>query len=201
MNYNIQAVFPVPLFSTGLDRGLRSGELDRARALLGHKQVNQGNFFTPNMQVLADRAFSDINAFLVSALDIYVNQIFAAANGLKLSISQSWLNINPPGAYHHQHTHPNSVISGVFYFETTGADDCIKFEKNYSPWLIETNKQNPFNIENLHVMVKPGQLLLFPSSLIHSVPKNVSTQDRISLSFNTMFKGKVNTSAGCALSI
>ena len=201
MNYNIQAEFPVPLFSTGLDRGLRSGELDRARALLGHKQVNQGNFFTPNMQVLADRAFSDINAFLVSALDIYVNQIFAAANGLKLSISQSWLNINPPGAYHHQHTHPNSVISGVFYFETTGADDCIKFEKNYSPWLIETNKQNPFNIENLHVMVKPGQLLLFPSSLIHSVPKNVSTQDRISLSFNTMFKGKVNTSAGCALSI
>ena len=33
----------------------------------------------------------------------------------KLVITQSWLNKNKKGESHHEHVHPNSMVSGVWY--------------------------------------------------------------------------------------
>ena len=35
--------------------------------------------------------------------------------------------------------------------------------------------------------VKEGRMLLFPSWFVHSVPPNMSDEERISISFNVMF--------------
>lgn len=199
--YHIQAIFPTPLFSTGLPRSLSAGEIHSANDLLSRSQPNQGNHFTPNMQALEDARLSLIKDFINSSCAEYVSRIYQPSRKLELVVTQSWLNRTKPGQYHHQHTHPNSVVSGVFYFQTHDQQDTIKFEKSYSQWLVESHSQNPFNIENLLVLIKPGQLLLFPSSLIHSVPVNNGQKDRISLSFNTMWSGQVSQGQGCALTI
>ena len=34
----------------------------------------------------------------------------------KLIVTQAWCNKNPPHTGHPAHNHPNSIISGVFYF-------------------------------------------------------------------------------------
>ena len=41
------------------------------------------------------------------------------------------------------------------------------------------------NSETFMLPCKPGDLILFPSSLRHSVPINTTNKNRISLSFNT----------------
>ena len=49
----------------------------------------------------------------------------------------------------------------------------------------QVNKFNEFNSENFLLPVNSGELILFPSSLRHSVPINTTNKNRISLSFNT----------------
>ena len=46
-------------------------------------------------------------------------------------------------------------------------------------------KYNNINAESFHVPCMPGELLLFPSDLKHSVPINRSNETRYSMSFNT----------------
>ena len=41
------------------------------------------------------------------------------------------------------------------------------------------------NSETFMLPCKPGELILFPSSLKHSVPTNRNEEERISVSFNT----------------
>ena len=46
----------------------------------------------------------------------------------------------------------------------------------------------PYNGNVVSFEVKPGRLLVFPAWLSHSVPGNRSQHNRISMSFNLMFR-------------
>jgi len=50
---------------------------------------------------------------------------------------------------------------------------------------------NFFNARAWIFKVKKGQLVIFPSYLTHSVQQSISDQKRISLAFNTFFKGTI----------
>ena len=60
----------------------------------------------------------------------------------------------------------------------------ITFVKN-------TEDHNPYNSNSWYLPVQRGRLLLFPSSLRHSVSTVSTDMNRISLSFNVFVKGVV----------
>ena len=101
-------------------------------------------------------------------------------------ITQCWANKNPPSSKHHEHVHPNSMVSGVFYLRQDRTLPPIQFSKSIQ----EAMKLNPKKYNNLNsdIFLLPcvaGELLLFPSNLRHCVPTNKGQETRISLSFNT----------------
>ena len=101
-------------------------------------------------------------------------------------ITQCWTNRNPPGAKHHEHVHPNSIISGVFFFRIGGKLPPIQFAKSIQGAMkLDPVKYNNVNAETFLLPCVPGELLLFPSNLKHSVPINLSKETRYSMSFNT----------------
>ena len=101
-------------------------------------------------------------------------------------ITQCWTNRNPPGAKHHEHVHPNSIVSGVFYFKVGGKLPPIQFAKDIQPGIkLDPVEYNNVTAETFLLPCVSGELLLFPSSLRHSVPINHSEETRYSLSFNT----------------
>ena len=53
------------------------------------------------------------------------------------------------------------------------------------------NKTKDYN--NLEVLVRKGDLILFPSTLMHSVKTNVTEDERVSLAFNSFIKGTIST--------
>ena len=81
------------------------------------------------------------------------------------------------------HTHPNSLISGVFYY---GEEDenipAISFHKpivgtnvSYlSPKYVADRRKSQYAWDSFSVNYTPGLLLLFPSYVFHSVPVNKS---------------------------
>ena len=104
----------------------------------------------------------------------------------RLVVTQCWLNKNPKGSKHHEHVHPNSIISGVFYFKQDPKLPPISFSKSIqSAMKLDPKKYNNLNSETFLLPCTDGELILFPSNLKHSVPINQGDEPRISMSFNT----------------
>ena len=110
----------------------------------------------------------------------------------EMVITQSWLNRNGKGESHHEHRHPNSMFSGVWYPQIHEKLPPIQFRDVHQRDIdIPIEKYNHFNSSTFMLPMNKGELILFPSNLTHSVPPNQSDEERISLSFNTWCKGNL----------
>jgi hypothetical protein len=90
-----------------------------------------------------------------------------------------WASISHSSNFHLPHTHPHSSISGVYYTRIPSGAGKIIFDDPRGPrW--------PFEGRLIHEP-SPGDLLLFPSWLVHQVTTTTSTHSdpRISISCNT----------------
>ena len=110
-----------------------------------------------------------------------------------------WANMNPKGAAHLIHSHPNNFLSGIYYLRTHEGADTVNFHDPRSqtgiirPPVTELTAENT---DQVVVEVSDGTLLMFPSWLPHSVDASGSDETRISVSFNIMFSAyaeKMNT--------
>ena len=147
-------------------------------------QKANANFKSKDSYLTKHESLKNITSFFKECIDDYCNTIINSNQ--RLVITQCWGNKNPKGSNHHEHTHPNSIISGVFYLRQDSKLPPIQFSKNNQHGM----KLNPrsYNNNNAATFLLPciaGELILFPSSLRHSVPINQSDKERISLSFNT----------------
>jgi uncharacterized protein (TIGR02466 family) len=110
----------------------------------------------------------------------------------RLTLTQSWLNFTKKGEHHHVHTHPNSIVSGCLYISAKQNEDMITFQKREMPqFQIETDNVNEFNSLEMSVPVATNDIVLFPSNMLHRVPETTSSDIRISLAFNSFFRGKI----------
>ena len=105
------------------------------------------------------------------------------------------MNYTEENEYHHTHEHPNSVVSGVLYFDCDKENDKIKFSNpiRYQQIKPEIDKYNIWNSHTWWLPVETGQLLMFPSSTTHQVDTKQGTNTRTSLAFNTFYKGTIGS--------
>ena len=137
------------------------------------------NVISVDSRLLKCKALAKLKTFIQKGLDIYANDIIKVKS--KLVITQSWANKNITGTLHAEHTHYNSLVSGVFYFQ----DSLIGFSKLRSDTFKLEEITHSLNAQSLTLQTKAGDLILFPSSLAHSVPSNWNIEARYSISFNT----------------
>ena len=140
----------------------------------------------------------NINKILTEHCQKYLDTVICPKDNIKLYITQSWLNYTDANQFHHKHEHPNSVVSGVLYFDSDINNDKILFShsKGYqqiSP-IIDDKKFNLWNSGTWFFPVKTGDLVMFPSSTTHQVQTKKGNNTRISLAFNTFYKGDLGGS-------
>ena len=189
----IQALFPVPIGFHIYDR-LTPEEIAYIRGMGEGVRDNEGNFTSENTYLLNSPIMSSFSNYITEITNQYFNEIAQPEDeDLKLVISQSWVNFTKPGGHHHQHTHPNSYISGVFYLDVEDeVDEIIFHEASRSrSFSVPTQNWNLFNSQIWRYKVKKNLLILFPSYLSHSVPTTTTSSIRTSISYNTFFKGNL----------
>ncbi len=116
-------------------------------------------------------------------------------------ITDCWANTNASGQSHQIHTHPNNLLSGVYYVRAPGNCGDIVFHdpRQQAIVLIPTvTERTPFNAAKHNIPPKEGRLLVFPSWFQHNVETNESDVERISISFNIMLRGGMGYESGAA---
>ncbi len=107
-------------------------------------------------------------------------------------LKEMWVNFLERGGHQAMHNHANSFISGVVYLTPTHANSQTVFLKSPggTDFAFRNDHRNivpgPFNAQKwVSPAPAPGDMILFPSYLMHAVPPNEGDL-RISLAFNAI---------------
>jgi uncharacterized protein (TIGR02466 family) len=193
-NFEISGVFPVPIFHTELDREFTEKELNFCKNQINDANDNIGNNTSNNNYLLEEKELKDIKNFIEKNIKIYMDNIVCPADDTQVYITQSWINYNGQNQFHHEHSHPNSYISGVLYIKADEIIDSINFtNRQYSFIQPLIKNYNIWNSKDWWYPVKSKKLIIFPSSVTHNVFQKNDSNIRISLAFNTFVKGNIGS--------
>jgi len=111
------------------------------------------------------------------------------------SIKEMWVNLMDTGGLQAMHNHANSFVSGVVYLTSSHPDSQTVFLKSPggTDFAFKNEHANitptPFNGDRwISPPPSPGDLVLFPSYLMHAVAPNQGER-RITMSFNAIPNG------------
>jgi Putative 2OG-Fe(II) oxygenase len=191
--HEIIGLFPTPFMRApgALGRELVAGLIEHFS-----KTVDQANNSSPNLSHTALLRPSD-SALLVEAAGLITPLlgefgILLFGERLGWSLKEMWVNVLESGGRQAMHNHANSFISGVVYLTRTHPEARTVFMK--SPGGTD------FAFRNDHASVttgqynadkwispppEPGDVVLFPSYLMHAVPMNPGER-RITMAFNAI---------------
>ena len=108
------------------------------------------------------------------------------------SIKEMWVNVLETGGLQALHNHANSFVSGVVYLTPTHPGSQTVFMKSAggTDFVFKNDHADiapgPFNADRwVSPAPAPGDMVLFPSYLMHAVPPNEGER-RITMSFNAI---------------
>ena len=193
---NIARLFSTPVFQSPETYKFNKSELEFIDKQRENAIINQsGNLFSKNNYVLESPELKNLKEFCNNNLFIFFYDSFKVKKDIEIYITQSWINFNQKNTSHHRHKHVNSIISSVIFIK--GEMCPITFynsERNLFGNLLsfeDFTAPNENNNSRVYFNNQNGKLFLFPSTLMHSVERNNSDVERISLSFNTFIKGQL----------
>ena len=187
MKFLTHPIFPIAVYHTNVPDIPSPDPKDFKRLLVDGP--NEGNEFTENYHVLDTKTYKPLKKEIQKHINNYVKEIINPSTKFDTELTLSHINWIPKGGFHHIHDHPNSFLSGVFYFDVD-EDDGLNFHKrDYNFFRIYPETWNYFNSHKWTVKVIKGDLLIFPSHLLHSVDNVHMQQNRCTLAFNTIVRG------------
>ena len=194
-NYHVEGIFPSPILFSKLERNFTEDEITFCKNIETNVDQNMGNNYTStDKKILKNRVLGPLKNDLMEVVQYYMNNIVCGDDRVEPYITQSWLNYTRKNQSHHQHTHANSFISGIIYISANKEYDKIFFHKEDDKLLkVDQTTHNAFNSESWFCSVETGKIILFPSSLSHSVETKTDDGYRCSLSFNVYLKGVVGS--------
>ena len=200
-NLEIASLFPTPLLRVDIPPELSTAcnVFENTEMLHEKESRMEYGIHSKNTYIMDEPECVDLKKFVLDLAKEFAQKTLLYDYD-EWAFSQTWVTWKEPGQQHVPHTHPNSVISAVFFYgygeEGTPA---IQFHKhdsqgtNQSIMLKERpdKRPSPFAWKTFTIGFKPGTLLMFPSYFRHSVPPNQTKYTRKSVSMNIVPKGGI----------
>jgi hypothetical protein len=196
-NVKVFDLFPVPLYVTTYEGDTTeivdyfdSCEMNEPQG--GYGIISKDSYVVDNpiCKPLADFAMHHFKEFATNIMRYDYEELMFA---------QSWLTYKKPGQFHKAHTHPNTLLAGVFYYEHYEDDAAICFSKEaksyhrsyLEPSLLSDYQQYPYSQEEIYFKPQQNNFIIFPSYVTHGVPPNMTNRVRKALGINALTKGKL----------
>ncbi|MDB5984953.1 MAG: hypothetical protein JWR16_6 [Nevskia sp.] len=134
---------------------------------------------------------------MLSYVVLQLNEYTPAEVGNLKVFWDCWFHITRSGGYVSAHTHPMASWSGVYCVspgDTTSTRDngVLRFldarpQGNMYLDVGNARMRRPYGSGSVNYKLKSGQLLLFPSYLVHETSPYVGKDERITVAFNCSF--------------
>jgi uncharacterized protein (TIGR02466 family) len=162
--------------------------LEKKKSSVGRVVSNGGGWQSDNL----DPGTPELAELFVE-VDKRLNEVHRAFEfnaSMRQVITEAWININQKGHFNYSHDHPGSLFSAVYYVKGGADKGELELKTPIAPhtYTISNEMAGSFNAFTGHAMVIPpvtGDLLIFPSWLLHRVNISQSDEDRISIAFNS----------------
>ncbi len=198
---NIINLFSVPIFVTHLqdNEQLRRDEVETLKNIQLDKQYgDDGNYLSKDVHILEKYNLTRIK----SLCDYYVNDYIENIIGItdRFKMFKSWLSMNTIGTKHDGHSHRNTMISCILYFDEFMSEEVmapINFGQDGLDQIFKTfqfqfnvKERNQYNNNILTVYPRTNTMIIFPGWIKHGTEEAKLTTKRYCLGTNYFFEGE-----------
>ncbi len=186
-------LFPTPVMHVpGVLQGVVLGQIvERIRA--EHRETNSQDAklsHTAMVSAESDPLYAQAGAKILPHVTEFGGLLFGEA--LAWKVKEIWVNVLETGGHQAMHNHANSFVSGIVYLTPHHPGSGTVFHKALGgdSWAFvnqnERTRTGPFSAARWQTpQMAPGDMMLFPSYMLHEVPKNQGAQ-RITMAFNAV---------------
>lgn len=190
---HIHNLFPVPVMR--VEKFLTTAEITATIAAIksSPQMRNSQNDLlshTEVMRVDANPHYANIGEKAQEYLRDFGFLLFG--ENLQWRIKEMWMNLLTTGGHQSMHTHANSFISGVVYLTDADASAKTVFHNTMGTRAYVFSNSHgesaitPYNADRWVASdIERGDLLLFPSYMLHAVPRNEGNE-RITIALNAL---------------
>lgn len=198
---NVINLFSVPIFCTQLDgnEGFTSHEVEKLKSIEMEKQCgDDGNYLSKESHILETHNLLRVKHLCDSHVRNYTENILGITDQFKMF--KSWLSMNTRGTKHLAHSHRNTMISCVLYFDehmsneplapiSFGQDGLDQIFKTFQ-FEFHKKERNQYNNNILTIYPKTNTMIIFPGWIKHETEEAKSLTKRYCLGTNYFFQGE-----------
>jgi len=193
MEQNMEATiynpFATPIYKSSIGRDFTQEELQFLFDQAHGADRFDGVWVTNDREILENEILSDIKYRIQVNLDNYFKNVYDTSDDVGLALTSSWVTRLDKGDHHPPHAHQNSIVSGVVYVSLQQIDGTMFFRPGIKKWSFNLREENYYNSDTYAVQAQVGDIVLFPSELIHFVPVITEDVTRVAISINSFFQG------------
>lgn len=194
-------LFSVPIFVHQL-KGIeqfRKEEVDFLKTITLDKQYGEdGNYLSKDIHILEKYKLDRVKNLCDTYVHQYTENILGITDTFKMF--RSWLSMNIKGTKHLAHSHRNTMISCILYFDeyisdepmapiSFGQDGLDQVFKTFQ-FQFKTKERNQYNNNVLTVYPRSNTLIIFPGWIKHETEEAKSMTKRYCLGTNYFFVGE-----------
>lgn len=198
---NIINLFSVPVFVHNLEsnEGFTYEETQLLKNIQLDKQHgDDGNYLSKEIHILEKFNLTRIKNLCDSYVKNYTENILGISDEFKMF--KSWLSMNTKGTKHLAHSHRNTMISCILYFDEHMSNEIlapISFGQSGLDQIFKTfqfqfnvKERNQYNNNVLTIYPKTNTMIIFPGWIQHETEEAKSHTKRYCLGTNYFFIGE-----------
>lgn len=198
---NVVNLFSVPIFCIQLtgNEGFTRQEVEILKSIEMEKQYGaDGNYLSKESHVINKYNLGRIKTLCDTYIHHYTENILGITDQFKMF--KSWLSMNTKGTRHLAHSHRNTMLSCILYFDeymsneplapiNFGQDGLDQIFRTFQ-FQFNTKERNQYNNNILTIYPKTNTMIIFPGWIKHETEEAKSTLKRYCLGTNYFFQGE-----------
>ena len=191
-------LFPTPVWHGDIELNVDS-LMAFAMPLMNPEPMEYGSYESTYVSASGYRNGKCVVSAMVDKIEEMANDCFQELGPLNTycEIDYFWFTLTPPGQCIGVHSHPGAVLGGTTYLMAHEGAGSLTIRRN----LLESHQylslggytsgskgNTPVSFTSYSYPPQVGKIIMFPGWCPHSVGRNNSDHDRMSLSFNMAVK-------------